>query len=99
MERTSWIMAIVLVVGGAALAAFGIQNSSEVVALSWNLGPVGAWRLADPVPAPALMLICFSGGFFPTLLWALWRSASLRSEIERLRREAASGARRSNWDG
>lgn len=98
MERSSWVTLVVLLVVGLGGAAFYIQNSASKVTLSWNLGVVGAWQLADPVPVPALMLVCFGVGFLPAVLWGAWRAASLRRDIERLQRELAAGSRRGSWD-
>lgn len=47
---------VVLLVLGGAVALFVVQNQHLTATLAVNLGPrLGAWKLAQPAPVPALM--------------------------------------------
>lgn len=72
-------LVLVLVLGGA-LTLFVAQNLGQTASLSFNLGPwVGAWRLAQPVPVPYLLLGGVGVGFLGGLAVGATRRRGARA--------------------
>ncbi|MCA9711617.1 MAG: hypothetical protein KDK70_37625 [Myxococcales bacterium] len=82
-------LGLLLLAGGTA-ALWVVQNADQLVVLRLDLGrAVGAWQLAEPVTAPALVLGSFASGLVlalvPLGLWGLaWRgrARALERELE-----------------
>lgn len=70
---------------------FVVQNSARTTQLSLDLGLVGAWQLGDPVSIPALIGVCFGGGFILGLLTMSGQAARLARRARRLEQQVAMG--------
>ena len=63
MNRVAVLLAFVAAIAGVFYLGW-MQNSQRFThKLSLNLGPIGAWQLANPVSIPVLIASCFGVGF------------------------------------
>ena len=71
MRWTRWLLLVLVLVSLAVLVLFYLQNSLRLTDLSLNLG-FAAWRLANPVPVPALLLGALGTGVLLGAVLGLW---------------------------
>jgi hypothetical protein len=90
----------------AALAFAGylfvLQNSLRKTGLSLNLGPVGAWKLSQPVPVLALLGAGFAAGFLISAFFFWGRAARLGRRLRIAERQLTtagldSGRKGDEW--
>ena len=87
---------------GFTVYLFVIQNSLRTTRLSLNLGPAGAWKLAQPVPVLAVVGVAFGAGFVLAALWFGVRSARLARRLRAAEQQLAlradvGGSDRAEW--
>ena len=88
MNRTAILVALLAVLGGLLYLGW-MQNSARATQLSLNLGPGGAWQLAQPIPIPALIACCFGGGFLIGAAVFMGNSMRLSRQVRRLEQQVA----------
>lgn len=86
-NRIAWTF-LALLVAGAGLGLFWVQNSSRTTQLSIDVG-VAAWQLREPVPVPALIVACVGIGVLGAAIPLSLRSWRLSGKIGELERRLA----------
>jgi uncharacterized membrane protein YciS (DUF1049 family) len=88
MNRTAVLLALLALIGGVLYLGW-MQNSARVTQMSLNLGPAGAWQLAQPVSIPVLVASCFGGGFILGALVFMGNAMRLSRQVRRLEQQLA----------
>jgi uncharacterized integral membrane protein len=93
-----WVKIIAVGLGLLMVAAFVAQNSSRTTELSFDIG-LAAWKLAAPMPIPALMGLCVGGGGL--VAWAIGLSSrvALQRRVRQLEQENALRGGKPSGDG
>jgi uncharacterized integral membrane protein len=90
------IVALLVLLTGAVITLFVVQNASRTTQLSLNLG-FAAWQLAEPLPVPALIGVAFGLGFLLASVLFGARAITAGRRTRRLEQEAALNGERSPW--
>ena len=88
MNRVAVLLAFVAAIAGVFYLGW-MQNSQRFTQLSLNLGPVGAWQLANPVSIPVLIASCFGVGFGAGSLAFIGNSMRLSRRVRRLEQQVS----------
>jgi uncharacterized integral membrane protein len=89
MSRVAVILAVAAIMIGGVIYLGWMQNSERVTQLSLNLGPAGAWQLAQPVSIPVLIAGCFGVGFSIGAIAFIGRSMRLSRRVRRLEQQVS----------
>lgn len=98
MRGTIILGTFVLLLLGAPLALFVVQNQYVTAQLSINLGFVAS-KMTSPLPVPVLMVISLGVGLVLGGGWGLNRSRSASARLRSMERQAAvgGGQRTDEW--
>ena len=66
---------------------FVVQNSLRTTGLSLNLGSLGAWQLAQPLPVLSLLGVGSVSGFFISAFFFWGRAARLARQLRLAERQ------------